>query len=101
MLIETPYKEGDVVSFKLTSGEEIIGRLEKENDTGYSVKKPMVLIMQQQGMGLAPFMFSVSPDGKFFLTYQSVSCIAKTTKEIADQYVSTTSGIAIPAHGVA
>jgi hypothetical protein len=93
MLIETPYKVGDTVSFKLSSGEEIIGRLEDENEKSYTLKKPMVLIAQQQGLGLAPFMFSVSPDGKFVLQATAVSCVAKTEPEIGKQYTSQTSGI--------
>ena len=93
MLIETPYKVGDNVSFKLSSGEEIIGRLDAEDSKGYTVHKPMVLIAQQQGLGLAPFMFSVSPDAKFVLQATAVSCIAKTEAEIGKQYTSQTSGI--------
>jgi hypothetical protein len=93
MLIETPYKVGDNVSFKLSSGEEIIGRLDSEDSKGYTVHKPMVLVAQQQGLGLAPFMFSVSPDAKFILNTTSVSCIAKTESEISKQYTSQTSGI--------
>ena len=93
MLIETPYKVGDNVSFKLTSGEEIIGRLEAEDAKSFTVRKPMVLIAQQQGLGLAPFMFSVSPDGKFVLQATSVSCVAKTEAEIGKQYTAQTSGI--------
>jgi hypothetical protein len=93
MIIETPYKAGDTVSFKLSSGEEIVARLEKEEAKTYTVKKPMVLIMQQQGMGLAPFMFSVSPDAKFNIQASSVSCVAKTEGEIAKQYTATTSNI--------
>ena len=95
MLIETPYKDGDIVSFKLSSGEEIVARLEKEDDNSYTLKKPMVLIAGEKGLGLAPFMFSVSPDGKFNLQATSVSCVAKTEAEIGKQYVSQTSGIAI------
>ena len=95
MLIEAPYKEGDTVSFKLSSGEELVARLESENEKSYTLKKPMVLIAQQQGLGLAPFMFSVSPDGKFVLQANSVSCVAKTQEEIAKQYMSQTSGIAM------
>ena len=95
MLIETPYKVGDIVSFKLSSGEEIVARLDDENDKSYTLKKPMVLIMQQQGLGLAPFMFSVSPEGKFVLQSNAVSCVAKTEAEIAKQYTATTSNIKI------
>ena len=95
MIIETPYKEGDTVSFKLSSGEEVVARLEKEDNKSYTLKKPMVLIAQQQGLGLAPFMFSVSPDSKFVLQANSVSCVAKTEEEISKQYMSQTSGIAM------
>mgnify|MGYP001370098886 CR=1 FL=1 len=93
MLIEAPYKVGDTVSLKLSSGEEIVARLDDESNEKFVLKKPMVLIAQQQGLGLAPFMFSVSPDAKFALQATSVSCIAKTESEIAKQYTSQTSGI--------
>ena len=95
MLIEAPYTVGDTVSLKLSSGEEIVVRLEAESDKAYTVRKPMVLIAGEKGLGLAPFMFSVSPDGKFNLQATSVSCVAKTEAEIGKQYVSQTSGIAI------
>lgn len=97
MLIETPYKVGDTVSFKLTSGEEIIARLDAEDDKAYALHKPLVMIVQQQGMGLAPFMFSVNPDAKFNLQAASVSCVAKTEQEIAAQYTQQTTGIAVSA----
>ncbi len=90
-----PYKIGDNVSFKLSSGEEIVARLEAEDSKSYTLRKPMVLIANQQGLGLAPFMFSVSPEGKFVLQSQSVSCVAKTEEEISKQYTAQTSGIQI------
>lgn len=93
MIIETPYKEGDTVSFKLASGEEIVARLEKEEAKYFTVRKPMVLIAQAEGLGLAPFMFSVSPDAKFNITASSVACVAKTQDDIAKQYTTQTSGI--------
>ena len=95
MLIEAPYKVGDNVSFKLSSGEEIVARLESETDRSYTLKKPMVLIAQQQGLGLAPFMFSVRPDGKFVLNSSAVSCVAKTEEQISKQYTEKTTGIAL------
>ena len=95
MIIETPYKDGDTVSFKLASGEEIVARLEKETAKEFTLRKPMVLIAQAEGLGLAPFMFSVNPEGKFMLQANSISCVAKTQEEIAKQYTSQTSGIAM------
>jgi len=93
MLIETPHKVGDTVSLKLSTGEEIVARLDAETAEAYTVKKPMVLIANEKGLGLAPFMYSVSPDGKFVLNANTVTCVGKTDGEIAKQYTATTSGI--------
>jgi hypothetical protein len=95
MLLEAPYKVGDTVSFKLSSGEELVARLDEESATSYKLHKPMVLIAQQQGLGLAPFMFSVSPDGKFVLNSSAVSCMGKTEEQISKQYTEKTTGIAL------
>jgi len=95
MLIEAPYKNGDTVSLKLTSGEEVVARLEDETTTHTIILKPMVLIAGQQGLGLAPFMFSVSADSKFKINNTSVTCVSKTEKELASQYTQQTTGIQV------
>ena len=93
MLIEAPYKVGDTVSFKLNSGEELVARFDTEDAKSFTLRKPMVLIIQEQGLALAPFMFGVSPEQKFVLQAHAVSCVAKTEVEIGKQYTSQTSGI--------
>ena len=42
MLIQAPYKTGDVVSLKLSSGEETVGRLEEIKDNFFVIKKPLL-----------------------------------------------------------
>ena len=39
MLIETPYKVGDVITIKLTSGEDLVGKFEADDDTGFAFKE--------------------------------------------------------------
>jgi len=95
MLIETPYKNGDTVSLKLNSGEEVIARLEEETEAHLILHKPMMLVANQQGLGLGPFMFSVPPDSKFKIKTGSVLCVVKTEKELASQYTQQTTGIAV------
>ena len=74
MLIEAQYKVGDVVSIKLSSGEEMIARLEEENDKEVILAKPYILIAAQNGMALAPYMFNIAPyEGK--LKINNVICI--------------------------
>lgn len=93
MLIDIPYKNGDVVSLKLASGEEILGRLEEEKGTDLIISKPRMITAMQDGIGLAPFMFSVSIDSKCAIKLQSVLCISKTEEGFAKQYLEGTTGI--------
>ena len=60
----------------------------------------MVLIANEKGLGLAPFMFSVSPDTKFTFNGDSVTCVGKTEGEISKQYIATTTGIVQPDQGI-
>ena len=95
MLIETPYKVGDTVSLKLTSGEEVVARLHEENTDSVILHKPLMLAAMQQGMGLAPFMFTINPDSKVVIEKNKVVCIVKTVEEMSNQYVKSTTGIAL------
>lgn len=95
MLLELPYKEGDTVSMKLTSGEEVIAKLEKEDTNGVTVSKPLMVAATQQGLGLAPFMFTIGQESKINLNTSNVLCIVKTDDEMAKQYISNTTGIAV------
>lgn len=94
MLIQIPYKEGDVVSIKLSSGEEMIANLVKESPDTITVTKPLMLVAGEKGMGLAPYMFTVSLDSKIELRLNNVICIVKTAEDAAKMYTSQTSGIA-------
>ena len=95
MLIETPYTTGDVVSIKLSSGEEMIARLEEENDKTAIVSKPYILIAAQNGMALAPYMFTVSPDTKIKLKINSIICIVKSAKDASDMYIKQSTGLTV------
>ena len=45
MLIEKSITKGDVVSFKLASGEEVVAKLDGLDETRYVVTKPLMLTM--------------------------------------------------------
>ena len=56
MIIDAHYKMNDVISIKLSSGEEMIARAEKETKDELTVVKPYILIAAENGMALAPYM---------------------------------------------
>jgi small nuclear ribonucleoprotein (snRNP)-like protein len=93
MLLEVPYKVGDTVSIKLTSGEEMVARLDDEKGDTIILKRPLMIAATQQGLGLAPFMFSVDPNTKIVINNSKVVCVAKTQEEFAKQYIENTTGI--------
>jgi hypothetical protein len=95
LLIQVPYKDGDVVSIKLSSGEEMIATLVQETATEVIVSRPRMLAAGDKGMILAPYMFTVNPDAKYTLRLNSVICVCKTEETTAKSYGTQTSGIAI------
>ncbi len=95
MLIEAQYKVGDVISIKLSSGEEMIARFEDENEDVVTVAKPYILIAAQNGMALAPYMFTIAPDTKVKLKINNVICVVKSAKDASDMYIKQSTGIAI------
>ena len=95
MLIQSPYKVGDIVSIKLTSGEEMVATLESENDTELVLRKPFMLVAGDKGAGLAPFMFTVDADAKFTVRLNTIICIVKTAKDASDTYLQSTTGLTV------
>lgn len=93
MLIQTPPKQGDAISLKLISGEELIARLEESDGNTVTLVKPMSLIMGPQGFGLAPYMMSAPADSKITIPTSAIVAQTKTADEIAKQYIKQTTGI--------
>lgn len=93
MLLEKPKTNGDVVTIKLTSGEEVIARFEEETSTGIKVSKPMMLSVSQQGVGMMPYMFTVNPDTSIVFNRSAVAVISATDEDFAKQYTTSTTGI--------
>lgn len=95
MIIETPYKATDTITIKTVAGEEVVARLVEETDKTVKVKKPMAIMATGQGIGLGPFTFTVNPEADVVLNKSAVLMIAKTDKEMASQYVQSTTGLAL------
>lgn len=93
MIIDKGISPGEVVTIKLNSGEEIIARLVEENGLYTKVSKPLVLSMTQQGIGMMPYLFTVSPDKDIKINNGTIAVMIATDKQFADQYLSSTTGI--------
>lgn len=95
MLIDKGIAAGEVVTLKLSSGEEIITKLIEENLDTYKISKPLVLSMSPQGIGMVPYLFTGNPEKELTISRSSVTVITTTEKQFADQYIQGTTGIAM------
>ena len=93
MLIDKGVSAGEVVTLKLTSGEEIVARLDDETPTHYKLSRPMVIGMGQQGPGLMPYLFTVDPQKTIPLLKSTVTVAVTSDKVFADQYLESTTNI--------
>jgi uncharacterized alpha/beta hydrolase family protein len=95
MIIDKGLSTGEVITLKLTSGEELVARLDEETATHYKLTKPMVIGMGEKGPGLMPYLFTVSPDRTIPLLKTTVTVVVASDKVFANQYLQTTTGIAL------
>ena len=93
MLIDKGVSTGEVITLKLTSGEEIVAKLVEETATYYRLSRPMVIGMGQKGPGLMPYLFTVHPDKDVKLLKTTVTVAEATDEAFAKQFLETTSGI--------
>ena len=92
MIIDKGVSPGEVVTIKLTSGEELIASLVEENDKYIKVARPRVLTSAQGGIGMAPYLFTVDPDKEIKLARATVVVLEPTEKESASSYTKATTG---------
>jgi hypothetical protein len=95
MLIDKGVSEGEVITLKLTSGEELVGKLVEDGPAYYKLGRPMVIAMGAKGPGLMPYLFTVSPDKDIKIAKGTVTVAEATDKQFADQFIQSTTGIAL------
>ena len=95
MLINKGVGIGEVITLKLTSGEELIAKLVEETDTYYKLSRIQVIGMGPKGPGLMPYLFTVSPDADVRLQKSTVTVAEATDEAFAKQFLESTTGIAL------
>ena len=89
-------QEGNIYSFKMNSGEELIGKVTKIEDDCYIVDSPLSTGMTQQGMQLMPAMFTIELNAEVIISMDSVAIVGNPREDVADAYRESTTGIKVP-----
>lgn len=93
MIIDKGVSPGEVITIKLTSGEELVANLVEERDSFIKVSRPLVLTMGQQGIGMVPYLFTVDVTRHIKLQKATIVVMEPSDKESASQYTKATTGI--------
>lgn len=101
MLIQTALKEGDVVSFKLLTTEEVLATYIREDDAAIYFKKVLTIGVTGNGnLGFQPLLLgfdhkSYTGEWSIYKTALAVKPM-KTPSELAAEYTRLTSDLVIP-----
>lgn len=94
MLLSTKrYDEGDIVTFKLVNGDEVVAKIKQDSNDEFVVTKPCTVLPSPKGIGLVQAMFTSDSETSIHIDRGHVMMHAPTVKQVADYYIETTTGI--------
>ncbi len=90
-------KDGDLVTLKLASGEEVIAKYLSKTDTRYiSIEKALVLMQGPQGLAFGTFFSTAKQDEPFNIAIDKLISIAHINDRIQEEYKRVFSTIKTP-----
>tara|TARA_B100000674_G_scaffold142100_1_gene111755 strand:- start:111 stop:419 length:309 start_codon:yes stop_codon:yes gene_type:complete len=90
-------KDGDLITLKLASGEEVIAKYLSRTDTRYiSIEKALVLMQGPQGLAFGTFFSTAKQDEPFNIAIDKLISIAHINDKIKEEYKRVFSTIKTP-----
>ena len=90
-------KDGDLITLKLASGEEVIAKYLSRTDARYiSIEKALVLMQGPQGLAFGTFFSTAKQDEPFNIAIDKLISIAHINDKIAEEYKRVFSTIKTP-----
>ena len=93
LLNKHKFAVGDIVTIKLISGDEIMGKFIEDAMGSITLDRPVMLAMTQKGPAMSPVLMTVNPDAKLTFNSSAIITMVETDQEIGKQYVFQTTGI--------
>lgn len=93
LVSKSKYDINDIVTFKLSNGDEIVGKIVEDEMLEWKVERPCTVVPSQKGIMLIASLFTTDPDIKITLNKSHVLMHAPTAKQVKDHYLEVTTGI--------
>ena len=89
-------KDGDLVTLKLASGEEVIAKYTGKADTYVSIEKALVLMNGPQGLAFGTFFSTAKQDEPINIAKDKITSVAFINDKIREEYNRVFSKIEVP-----
>ena len=89
-------KDGDLVTLKLASGEEVIAKYVSGADSYISIEKALVLMQGPQGLAFGTFFSTAEQDKPINIAKDKITSIAYINEKIEQEYNRVFSKIEVP-----
>ena len=89
-------KDGDLVTLKLASGEEVIAKYVSGADSYISIEKALVLMQGPQGLAFGTFFSTAQQDKPMNIAKDNITSIAYINDKIQEEYNRVFSKIEVP-----
>lgn len=93
MIITKGITVGEVITLKIVTGEELVGKLTEITDSHYAIDRPLVLVMSPQGLGFQQWSFTADTSKSFKISKDKIIMVAETISDIKKQYTEGTTGL--------
>ena len=89
-------KDGDLVTLKLASGEEVIAKFIGKAETYVSIEKALVLMQGPQGLAFGTFFSTAEQDKPINIAKDKITSITYINDKIRQEYDRVFSKIEVP-----
>jgi|TARA_B100001057_G_scaffold499247_1_gene609158 hypothetical protein len=80
------YKPNDLITIKLSNGEELLCKFLSTNEGYVEVEKGLVLMQGPQGIALGTFFSTANPEKAIKIASNNITAIAEINPKLKDQY---------------
>jgi len=89
-------KAGEVYTFKMNSGEELVAKVTDVTTDHVQVEQPVSIAPAPQGMSLVPSMFTADRGQPVTINTATISMHALTDEPVRVKYIEATTGLRVP-----
>ena len=90
------FKEGNVITLKLASGEEVIAKFKSLNSDYISIEKALVLMQGPKGLAFGIFFSTAEQNEPINICRNKITSIANINDKIKQEYERIFSTVKVP-----